>query len=378
VSYWIAKYNSIWHDWHRDADDSTVVHNSGNEVVAGSKSFSDVLTALAGIKGDVTGSLKGNADTATRLAIRDTLADSTDLNTIQTAGLYQWFGATFINGPIATASYGHMNVTVGGNVVIQTFYINAGNVQQVYYRTMSGAPRAWNDWQKVIFTNDKIANATHADTAETVSDTTVVHTGSSPTFGDLRVNDTVKSIGLELSHTTPFVDFHFNNDASDYTSRIIEDALNTLSVYKGPGALGTLRAGTFEGYLNGKAASAGNADKATKLQTPRNINGVGFDGSSDVTVNPVLQNVDPNTDLSTLPNGYYFFPNAPTAPNKPAGAGNWFTVEVVQIQLDGFMRLVDSGGASFWRAKSSGKWQSWHQYAEKADMGLAYTVTKTF
>ncbi|WP_157953830.1 beta strand repeat-containing protein [Weissella confusa] len=54
--------------WVKLPDDSTVVHNTGSENVSGAKNFFDVLTALSGIKGDVTGSLKGNADTATRLA----------------------------------------------------------------------------------------------------------------------------------------------------------------------------------------------------------------------------------------------------------------------------------------------------------------------
>lgn len=54
--------------WVKLPDDSKLVHNTGSENVSGAKNFFDVLTALSGIKGDVTGSLKGNADTATRLA----------------------------------------------------------------------------------------------------------------------------------------------------------------------------------------------------------------------------------------------------------------------------------------------------------------------
>lgn len=54
--------------WILLSNDSTVVHNTGSENISGAKNFFDVLTALSGIKGDVTGSLKGNADTATRLA----------------------------------------------------------------------------------------------------------------------------------------------------------------------------------------------------------------------------------------------------------------------------------------------------------------------
>ena len=37
--------------------------------------------------------------------------------------------------------------------------------------------------------------------------------------------------GLELSYTTPCIDFHFNNSTADYTSRIRETSAGTLAVY---------------------------------------------------------------------------------------------------------------------------------------------------
>lgn len=66
--------------WFQYAVDSNVVHNTGQENVSGAKNFFDVLTALSGIKGDVTGSLKGNADTATKWATTRTLALTGDVS----------------------------------------------------------------------------------------------------------------------------------------------------------------------------------------------------------------------------------------------------------------------------------------------------------
>lgn len=66
--YYVGLVNAGTLTWEKLSDDSKVVHNTGSENVSGAKNFFDVLTALSGIKGDVTGSLKGNADTATRLA----------------------------------------------------------------------------------------------------------------------------------------------------------------------------------------------------------------------------------------------------------------------------------------------------------------------
>jgi hypothetical protein len=461
VSYWIAKYNSIWHDWHRDADDSTVVHNSGNEVVAGSKSFSDVLMALAGIKGDVTGSLHGNADTATKLAFKDTLADGTDLNTIQTTGLYQWFGATFTNGPVTRQSWGYMDVTAVGNMVIQTFYAD-GLAQEVYNRVMSGSPAVWNTWQKAIFANDKIANATHADTADsatTANDPQAVHVsgdqaiaGNKTFNGQILANLPLKVVpdaggnvligksskgdrgliqqiagidtngdlvGLGAGGTTivgsgesspnfiaaikagkvpaAFGTLYADSNAGAEATIIASDGdVFIVTNYQNSGTSGSVVKVGTDGYIyhwiNGawvksalvtdiiaNATHAGNADTATKLQTSRNINGVGFDGSSDITIDPSVRIVDPTTDLFTLANGFYIFGNALAAPNKPTNASNWFTVEVVQNASNGFMRLIDSNGLSFWTTKSAGKWWPWRQDAEKSDItDLAYTVTKTF
>lgn len=41
---------------------------------------------------------------------------------------------------------------------------------------------------------------------------------------------TVKNAGVELYFSTPFIDFHFNNSTSDYTSRIIEKSSGVLTM----------------------------------------------------------------------------------------------------------------------------------------------------
>lgn len=62
--------------------------------------------------------------------------------------------------------------------------------------------------------------------------------GSADISNDLRVYGTaaidkgltVKNAGLELSYSTPFIDFHFNDSSDDYTSRIIENAKGVLNI----------------------------------------------------------------------------------------------------------------------------------------------------
>ena len=40
----------------------------------------------------------------------------------------------------------------------------------------------------------------------------------------------VKNVGVELYHTTPFIDFHYNNSTADYTSRIIESSSGQINI----------------------------------------------------------------------------------------------------------------------------------------------------
>lgn len=121
---------------------------------------------------------------------------------------------------------------------------------------------------------------------------------------------------------------------------------------------------TFNKQIIAPAGVQGNADTATKLQNTRKINGVGFDGIYDITIDPVVKYINTDTDLFTLSNGFYYF-NGVVATNKPAAASNYFTVEVIQNDTNGFMRLIDNNSSSFWTTKNLGYWwNSWHKDAD--------------
>lgn len=120
---------------------------------------------------------------------------------------------------------------------------------------------------------------------------------------------------------------------------------------------------TFNKKIIAPAGVQGNADSATKLQATRKINGTNFDGTSDITVNPVVQYINTDTDVFKLSNGFYYF-NGVVAANKPSASTNWFTVEVMQIGTDGFMRLIDNLGLSFWTKKSNSNWGPWQKDAD--------------
>lgn len=63
----------------------------------------------------------------------------------------------------------------------------------------------------------------------TICDSNLSVSGLATIAENLSVGTFIKAQSLELSMTTPFIDFHFNNSTADYTSRIIEAASGVLT-----------------------------------------------------------------------------------------------------------------------------------------------------
>lgn len=301
--------------------DKNVVHNSGSETVGGDKNFTGNNRFL----NPIYGSLVTKGDTFTKFSdVAQNLPKYAGYHASGTGYItdmpypgwavihVQPYGSNLKTG-IITLIYTDSGVTIRGHV-------NDGSIY----------------WEF------------------SANDARVVHnTGNEDIYGmkNFANGATVKE-GFELFNNTPYIDFHFNNDTSDFTSRIIETAKGTLSI-NGVNMSG----GAISGTLNGNASSA------TKLQTSRNINGVGFDGTYDITVDPIVRQIDTATDLFALPNGFYCN-NGVASTNKPEAASNYFVVEVIQTSTNGFMRLIDSNGLSFWTTKSASAWGAWHQDAD--------------
>ncbi|WP_455646317.1 hypothetical protein [Leuconostoc sp.] len=308
--------------------DKNVAHNNGNETWSGNKTFSDETT----FNKLINGSLKTREATFTDFA---TVA--ADMFTYSG----NWFtkaGRTIANSPFQP-TFGTVEVIPGdvktaGKITFTPYDPNDGFI---YYNIVTW--KGLSNWQKIA------------------KDDTVVHnTGNEDIFGmkSLR-NGAAIYEGLEIFNPTPYIDFHYNNDTADYTSRIIEGTKGILSI-NGVNVYGS----TISGTLNGNASSA------TKLSTARNINGVAFDGTSDIRVKPVVDVISTETDLFTLANGFYYIASATRSTNMPDGAGTYFTVEVIQNSTNGFMRLVDYQGNSFWITKDKSNWNTWHRDADNS------------
>lgn len=55
--------------------------------------------------------------------------------------------------------------------------------------------------------------------------------GNTTIYGNLSSSGEMLAQSLELTYSTPFIDFHFNNTTSDYTARIIETSAGNLVAY---------------------------------------------------------------------------------------------------------------------------------------------------
>lgn len=83
-------------------------------------------------------------------------------------------------------------------------------------RDSAKGTNGWSDWAKIL------TSANYGSYAVPLSGGTI--TGSLTVSSTLTANS-----GIELYGATPYIDFHFNNSASDYTSRIIESTSGTLT-----------------------------------------------------------------------------------------------------------------------------------------------------
>ncbi len=241
-----------------------VVHKSGTETIDGTKTFSSVIT----------GSIDGNAATATTLKTSRNI-NGTSFNGSSAITTANWGTARNIsisdsdgtNTGTAVSVNGSANVTLNLPATIKASI--TGNV--------SGSSGSCTG---------NAATATKLATARSLWGNNF--DGSAAISGT--INGT-PSIEFKPTATTSnnggYLDFHYNQSTADYTSRIIESASGTLSINNVTITTGkVVTATTFTGALSG------NASTATKLETARTIGISGgatgtatsFDGSGNITI----------------------------------------------------------------------------------------------
>lgn len=169
------------------------------------------------------------------------------------------------------------------------------------------------------------------------------------------------------------------------TSRGPESASITWSMYN------TWSAGSQASYPSeddGYSSVASTAllitnyvNNANKLTTPRNINGVAFDGSANIniTANPTSNQLT-NEDLNkVITPGFYFGAGGNSVTNKPSSA-DWFGLIVSKI-AGGYtlqeIHAVSSTNIKYYnRVNANGSWSDWQEmkYTDTT-YGIATTAT---
>lgn len=182
---------------------------------------------------------------------------------------------------VLTGIYDRINVTAGlfSMLIPAEFYQSAGDVEEAYLSvidnagtTISSIPITFT-----VFANGVIisANASkdYIDTVQNFLD-------------EFNKRITTTSNNLETVRTA----VNSLNDAiTNYT-----DLVNTKAVAVKTSTNEFTENNTFDKDLTVKGAIHGNADSATKLQTPRKINGTNFDGTADINVNTFMDGVTLN------------------------------------------------------------------------------------
>ncbi|BAQ02844.1 putative tail fiber protein [Klebsiella phage K64-1] len=98
------------------------------------------------------------------------------------------------------------------------------------YTTSSNTPTSDSPLWKILYIADKFSylktdivpitsGGTGANTAQNARTNLGLGTANTPTFSN-----------IELSSLTPYIDFHFNNSSSDYTTRLIENSSGELTL----------------------------------------------------------------------------------------------------------------------------------------------------
>jgi hypothetical protein len=277
------------------ADAGTLSGTTLNATITGSSLTSvGTLTSLT-VTNPITGSVTGNAATATYATSAGSLS-----GTIPT-----WNQST--TGNAATATYATSAGSLSGTIPTWN-QSTTGNAATATYATsagsLSGTIPTWNQ-----STTGNAATATYATSAGSLS-------GTIPTWNQSTTGNAATATKLAATKNINGVAF---DGSADISITAIADAgtlsgttLNATILNSSLTSVGTLASLTvtnpITGSVTGNAATAtyatsagslsgtiptwnqsttGNAATATKLAATKNINGVAFDGSADITITAI-------------------------------------------------------------------------------------------
>lgn len=255
-------------------------HNYAGSSSAGGVANSATKLATArtinGVSFDGSGNITITANPTT------TALSNVDLNNYKTPGFYSGGGSNGCsNRPSGVDSFGLIVFKNASGYICQMLVGGNQKTNIAYLRTCTGS--SWTGWVRQYSTDNKPA-LTELGITATAAEVNVLD-GITATVTELNYCDGVTSniqtqlngkaathshpymssspVSIELNSTGSlsgyggFIDFHYNGNTADYTSRIIENAsgqlaINGVTITSGK----VVTATTFVGSLNGNATSA--------------------------------------------------------------------------------------------------------------------------
>ncbi len=164
--------------------------------------------------------------------------------------------------------------------------------------------------------------------------------------------------------------------ASDFYSEA--NLIPNLGIYA-KGAIHTktgVYADKYYGY-NGIATYVGNLDG--RLTTPRLINGVAFDASTDINIPPVSFYIPAGADLNNYKRTGFYYQNADVDAAKITNVpqGNAFALRVEESAgCSQWLTPYNGGGVVYYRHFYAGTWSTWIKMDPHNIDGNAATATK--
>lgn len=189
---------------------------------------------------------------------------------------------------------------------------------------------------------------------------------------------------IELSDTNPYIDFHFNNSTSDYTSRIIESSSGTLTVSNNLKVSGKLNDKTISGTLvtnektniitaiNEVFTNASNG----KSSIANAVTGKGVSANSSMTFDQ-LANAIGNISLSSL--GGYMIANGTAQVDGTSGdTGNRFYISTIDFPFNEVKFFACTGTAKIASSPTTSNitYSVWCVYSADIDTCTNYSYQK--
>lgn len=267
--------------WRKLSDNSTVVHNTGAETIAGTKTFTSepfikglqisngnnstsLFKTNATIPNQINGNMPVGLASGSTLAVGGGEAAASYLAAMAA-------GAVPIGG--ADGAFEQLILVGDGAVYLGAGYQNGGTTGKWWTFASNGEVVSPDGGRMLTEKTGNAISATKLATARTIAVTGDV-TGSGTFDGSGNLSITTTESATARTNTT-------STQAGGYGSTVtIIDGVTTNSA----GEVTGVNTKTLT-LPSAQTTVTGNAGTATKLQTARTINGVVFDGTANISVN---------------------------------------------------------------------------------------------